>query len=111
MLRTQGLLNQLATYPPKLHWGFKACVQYVAPKCNPQFNCFFLLQILSVQSHFNDKQWMWNKKSRLFTEPGLEFCLWFRDTAVPQEQSWDKFTSPLGNPEHSMMGNPKTYVV
>ena len=54
---------------------------------------------------------MWNKNSRLFTEPGLEFCLWFRDTAVPQEQSWDKFTSPLGNPEHSMMGNPKTYVV
>ena len=37
----------------------------------------------------------------------MEFCLWFRDTAVPQEQSWDKFTSPLGNPEHSMMGNPE----
>ena len=50
---------------------------------------------------------MWNKKSRLFTESRLEFCLWFRDTAVPQEQSWDKFTSPLGNPEHSMMGNPE----
>lgn len=54
---------------------------------------------------------MWNKKSRLFTESRLEFCLWFRDTAVPQEQSWDKFTSPQGNPEHSMMGNPNTYVV
>ena len=50
---------------------------------------------------------MWNKKSRLFTESRLEFCLWFRDTAVAQEQSWAKFTTPLGNPEHSMMGNPE----
>ena len=54
---------------------------------------------------------MRNKKSRLFTEPRLEFCLWFRDTAVPQEQSWDKFTSPLGNPEHSMMENPEPNIM
>ena len=41
----------------------------------------------------------------------MEFCLWIRDTAVPQEQSWDKFTSPLGNPEHSMMENPEPNIM
>ena len=55
----------------------------------------------------NEKLWRWSEKSCLFTEARLEFCLWFRDTAVAQEQSWDKFTTPLGNPEHSMMGNPE----
>ena len=45
----------------------------------------------------------WNEKSRLFTETHWKFCLWFRDTAVAQEQSWGEFTSPLGNPQHYMI--------
>ena len=60
----------------------------------------------------NEKLWRWSEKSCLFTEARLEFCLWFRDTAsVPQEQSWDKFTRPLGNPQPSMMGNPEQNII